>query len=54
MVSCPTPYRNFQPSGKSLPYPIYTARTDLNAHVQIFCKAIQANGENNDDGIVNF
>ncbi len=53
MVSCPTPYKKFQPNGKSLPYPIYTAGTDPDAHVQVFCKAIQANGEKNDDGIVN-
>jgi len=53
MVSCPTPYKKIQPNGKSLPYPIYTARTNLDVHVQVFRKAIQANGEKNDDGIVN-
>jgi hypothetical protein len=26
---------------------------DLNAHVHVFCKAIQANGENNDVDIIN-
>jgi hypothetical protein len=26
---------------------------DLDAHVRVFCKAIQANGEKNDDDIIN-
>jgi hypothetical protein len=33
MVSYPTPYKNPPPSKKSLPYPIYIARTDPDAHV---------------------
>jgi hypothetical protein len=44
---------NLPPIRKSIPYPIYIARTNLNAHVQIFCKAIHANGENNDADIIN-
>jgi hypothetical protein len=38
---------------KSLPYLIYTVGTDPNAHVRVFWKAIQANGEKNDADIVN-
>ncbi len=37
---------------KSLPYPIYNAGIDPDAHVRVFCKAIQANGENNDVNII--
>ncbi len=36
-----------------IPYPIYNAGTDLDAHVQVFQKAIQANGERNDLDILN-
>jgi hypothetical protein len=45
---------NPPPSWKSLPYPIYTMGTYPNANVCIFCKAIQANGKNNDVDTVNF
>jgi hypothetical protein len=38
---------------KSLPYPIYTTRTDLDAHVCVFQKVIQTNGGKNDVDIVN-
>jgi hypothetical protein len=38
---------------KSLPYPTYSARINPNAHVRVFQKAIQANGERNDLDIVN-
>jgi hypothetical protein len=37
---------------KSLPYNIYNAKIDPNAHVNIFRKAIQANGEKNDVDII--
>jgi hypothetical protein len=40
-------------STKSLPYPIYIARTNPYVHVLLFCKAIQANEEKNDVNIVN-
>ncbi len=36
-----------------LPYPVYTMGMDPNDHVWVFCKAIQANGERNDDDIIN-
>jgi hypothetical protein len=39
---------------KSLPYPIYSAKTDLDAHVRVFQKAIQANGERNDVDIITY
>jgi hypothetical protein len=38
---------------KSLPYPIYSVGIDLDAHVQVFQKAIQAKGERNDPNIIN-
>ncbi len=38
---------------KSLPYPIYITRMDLNAHVQVFRKAIWANGEKTYANIIN-
>jgi hypothetical protein len=38
---------------KSLPYPIHSARTDVDAHVRVFWKAIQTNGEKNDLDIIN-
>jgi len=44
---------NPPPSRKSLPYPIYITKTNPDVHVQMFCKAIQANGEKNDVDIVN-
>ncbi len=44
---------NLPPNRKSLPYPIYNARTNLDAHVCVFCKAIQVNGEKNDVDIFN-
>ncbi len=54
VVSCPTPYSTkSSTSKKSLPYCIYNVRMDLDAHVQVFCKAIQANGEKNDANIIN-
>ncbi len=40
-------------SRKSLPYPIYYVGTNLDAHVQVFRKAIQANGEKQDVNIMN-
>ncbi len=40
------------PNWKSFPYPMYNAGTNLNAHVRVFQKAIQANGERNDPDIV--
>jgi len=40
-------------SRKSLPYPIYYVGTNLDAHVQVFKKAIQANGEKQDVNIMN-
>lgn len=43
---------NLPPSKKSLPYPIYALGTYLNIHVQMFPKAIHANGERNDAYIV--
>ncbi len=41
------------PNWKSFPYPIYCAWTDPNAHVWVFQKAVQANGESNDLDVVN-
>jgi hypothetical protein len=38
---------------KSLPYLIYTIGINLDAHVRVFQKAIQANDEKNDADIVN-
>ncbi len=38
---------------KSLVYPIYIVGKDLDVCVPIFCKAIQANGDNNDVDIIN-
>ncbi len=53
MVSCPTPYSTkSSTSKKSLPYPIYTMKMNLDVHVQVFHKAIHANGENNDANII--
>ncbi len=42
------------PIRKSMPYPIYIVGTDLNAHVKVFKKVIEANGEYNNFDIVNF
>ncbi len=42
------------PIRKSLPYPVYITGTNLNAHVRVFKKVIQANGEYNNFDIVNF
>jgi len=41
------------PSRKSLFYPIYIIGTNLNVHVPVFHKAIQANGDKNDVDIIN-
>ncbi len=38
---------------KLLSYPIYSVGTNSNAHVQVFRKAIQANGEKRDIEIMN-
>jgi hypothetical protein len=38
---------------KSLSYPIYKAGTNLDAHVRVFRKAINANGEKDDANIIN-
>jgi dynactin complex subunit len=38
---------------KSVPYLIYSVRTSLDAHVKVFQKAIQVNGERNDLNIIN-
>jgi hypothetical protein len=38
---------------KSLPYLIYSVGIDLDAHVWVFWKAIQTNGERNDSDIIN-
>jgi hypothetical protein len=46
-------YPNNLPIRKSVPYPIYIVGIDLDAHVRVFKKAIQANGEKNDFDIVN-
>jgi hypothetical protein len=40
-------------SRKSLLYPIYSVGTNPNAHVWLFWKAIQANGEERDVNIMN-
>ncbi len=40
------------PNLKSLPHPMYNVWTNPNGHVQVFQKAIQANGERNDLDIV--
>jgi len=44
---------NPPPSKRSLPYPIYNVKMNLDAHVHMFCKATHANGEKNDVNIVN-
>jgi hypothetical protein len=44
LVQPPVP-PNPPPSRKSLPYPIYIVGSNFNAYVQVFHKAIQANGE---------
>ncbi len=54
---CPplTPTTLVTPSSrKALPFPIYFAGTNPNAHIQMFQKAIQANGEKWDANIVTY
>ena len=41
------------PSRKSLPYPLYQAGTDPDAHIRVFKKAIRANRETEDDEMIN-
>jgi hypothetical protein len=38
---------------KSLPYPIHSVGINLDAHVQMFWKPIQANGEMSNSDIIN-
>jgi hypothetical protein len=50
----PTSITHVAPSSKKpLPYPIYSTKIDPNAHVLVFRKAIQANGEEQDANIMN-
>jgi hypothetical protein len=44
---------NPPPSRKSLFYPIYIVGTNIDAHVPVFHKAIQANGDKNDIDVIN-
>jgi hypothetical protein len=48
-----SPTLNAHITKKSLPYLIYTIGTDLDAHVHVFQKVIQTNGEKNDADIIN-